>query len=462
MSKYLDRPRRGCVISQHPVGRTLLYWSLAALAAVAVAACTDGSSGSAPLDPGGLDPIADAPNEANGRVEITNDQAALDARVVYSAMDVPIDGDRSAVGPPGTRTVKPDGSIVMTKASSSVTLTLIAEIAPPALAGQTVQATSVSRILGNVAVVGYNMRGAPYLGGVDWIARVDTSRPLLSSGAIFNDADVNAVAADGLRVYMAIATSAPQYPYPAAIERLSILGNRMRLADNDRAGLVSYAATSVVEVGNTVYATSGDAGGVYALAGSNFALLGTFPLHDARWVAWDEQGDRIVVVQGTPGQISVFAEGDFPGGSMNLLNTFPFPGADVPESKSTVEIAGGKAFIAAGPEGVQIVCLDTGALIGNVPRPDPASLGLDPSVVVANAVTVDRDLMFISNGEAGVYVGRATQRFSDSGCAPQSIGVEGKLRFANLQSANHVSFRGEYLFVAAGLGGVKVVRVRDN
>jgi hypothetical protein len=460
MSKSLNETVKDCS-SRRAVGRTLLHRGLVALAALAAAACSDGGGGLPSPDPGGLDPIADAPDEANGHVEITNDQAELDARVLYSAIDVPVDGDESVTLPPGTVPPKPGGSVAMAKASS-VTLTLVAEISPPTVAGEVVQATSVSRILGNVAVVGYNMRGAPYLGGVDWIARVDTSRPLLSSGAIFNDADVNAVAADGLRVYMAIATSAPQYPYPAAIERLSVFGNRMRLADNDRAGLISYAATSVEEVGDIVYATSGNTGGVYALAADDFSLLGSFPLNDARWVAWDETGGRIVVVQGTPGQISVFAEGDFPGGSLNLLNTFPFPGADVPESKSTVEISGGKAFIAAGPEGVQIVCLDTGALIGNVPRPDPASLGLDPSVVVTNAVTVDRDLMFISNGEAGVYVARAPQRFSDSGCAIQSIVVEGKLRFANLESANHVSFRSDYLFVAAGLGGVKVVRVRDN
>jgi hypothetical protein len=59
-------------------------------------------------------------------------------------------------------------------------------------------------------------------------------------------------------------------------------------------------------------------------------------------------------------------------------------------------------------------------------------------------------------------VARATSRFDKSGCASQDIAVEGKLRFAALQSANHVSFRGDYLFVAAGLGGVKVVRVRDK
>ena len=169
---------------------------------------------------------------------------------------------------------------------------------------------------------------------------------------------------------------------------------------------------------------------------------------------------RLVVVQGTPGRISVFAEGSFPGGSMTLLNTFPFPGADVPESKSTIEISGGKAFIAAGPAGVQIVCLDNGQVVGSVPRPDPAALGLDPSVVVTNAVTVDEDVLFISNGEAGIYVARGSRDFDQTACGEtQQITVLGKLRFDDLQSANHIDFKNRWLAVAAGLGGVKLVRV---
>jgi hypothetical protein len=145
---------------------------------------------------------------------------------------------------------------------------------------------------------------------------------------------------------------------------------------------------------------------------------------------------------------------------MVLLNTFSFPGADVPESKSTVEVAGGKAFVAAGPEGVQVVCLDNGQIVGSVPRPNPASVGLDPSVVVTNAVTVQGDVMFISNGEAGVYAAAGAASFESSACtAPQSITVLGRLRFNNLESVNHVVYRDDALYIAAGLGGTKVVDV---
>ena len=138
--------------------------------------------------------------------------------------------------------------------------------------------------------------------------------------------------------------------------------------------------------------------------------------------------------------------------------TFPFPGADVPESKSTVEVAGGKAFIAAGSAGVQVMCLDNGQIVGSVPRPDPEALGLSPERVVTNAVTVDEDLMFISNGEAGVYVAAGAEDFASTACdAPLDLTVLGHLRFDDLESVNHVDYKYRRLVVAAGLGGVKIV-----
>ena len=160
---------------------------------------------------------------------------------------------------------------------------------------------------------------------------------------------------------------------------------------------------------------------------------------------------------GTPGQISVYDEQ-----TLQLLGQYPFTGADIPESKSTVEVVGGKAFIAAGTGGVQILSVNTGAVVGSVPLPDPAALGLDPSVVVTNAVAVDDDLLFISNGEAGVYVAQGSQRFDQTGSEQQQqITLLGKLQFADLQSVNHVAFKNNYLIIASGLGGLKTVEVQN-
>jgi len=413
-----------------------------------LAACGGGSDGAAPE-------VAKLPDEANGRVAVTNTQADLDIRVLNPETRVPIDAPDTA---------NKSGPSVARK-TNRVTLTLASEVFPPVVEGEVVQATSVS-IKGEHGVVSYNMRGAPRLGAIDWIKGLANNKPKLTSSATFNDSDVSAVIVDGNNIYAAMATNAPEFPFPSVLERMQIQGDSLTLSGNERMELTSFVATSVMENGNTIYATSGNTGGVFAFNKMDMTQLGEFPLSDARWVALDEAGQRIVVAQGgqPQGQISVFEEDAFPNGSMNLLNTFPFPGANVPESKTTVEIAGGKAFIAAGPEGVQVVCLDTGDVIGNVPRPDPGLLDppLPDEVVVTNAVTVDDDLMFISNGEAGVYVATGAQGFNENNCNPQDITVLGKLRFDDLQSANHVAYKNKYLLVAAGLGGVKVVRVRTD
>lgn len=423
--------------------------------AVATAACYDQPTGPA--------------TETDGRLIVSGDEEALSSRVRYLDEDVPVEAPALTTFPAAylAATRSPlDGSDGPALASgpqlapSDIDLTLIAEVASPEIGGIQLQATSVSRRSAAAFLVSYNVRGEDFVGGADYIINWFSRFPSILSSAAFVDSDVSAVALDGTAIYSAQATNAPGFDSPAALERLRLGFFGISLL-NERVDLSSFAATSVTTVGNEVYVTTGDDGHVYALDKSDLSnVVGQYPLDDARWVEHDAAGSRVVVAQGTPGRLSIFQEGAFPGGSMQLLNTFPFPGADVPESKSAIDIAGGKAFIAAGPEGVQIMCLDNGQIVGNVPRPDPASLGLDPAVVVTNAVTVHDDLMFISNGEAGVYVAAGAQAWEDTACdAPQSVTVFGQLQFGTQQSVNHVDYRNGVLFVAAGLGGLKIVLV---
>ena len=296
-----------------------------------------------------------------------------------------------------------------------------------------------------------------------WFTSLRNGRPSLRSSLQFATSDVSAVFTDGSWAYAATATSDLGFTSPSVLERIRIQSDRFQIdPGNMRIRLTSFAATSAMATNNHVYATSGNGGHVFAFDDNTLALVGQYALADARWVAWDDPGNRVVVLQGTPGRLAVFQENSFPGGSMTLLNTYSFPGANVAEAKSAVEVAGSKAYIAAGTAGVQVMCLSTGAIIATVPIPNPASLGLDPSVVVTNAVTVDNDLMFISNGEAGVYAAAGSRSFEDTSCSPMTITVLGKLRFSNLQSVNHVVYRNDRLFIAAGVGGTKVVDVNTN
>ena len=398
-------------------------------------------------------------DEANDRIVITNDDLELERRIEYVDEEVVIEPMAAPMVATPTGWAAASSSPAL--APRDVTLTLRGEASSPVVNGQTVQATMITESDGNRAIVSYNVRGPSSLGALDLFAFEGDQDARLESSAQFLTADVSAVAVDASFAYAAQASGDETLPAPAFLERFVVSSTKLTLDGLAAAQLSSFAATSTTSDGSVVYATSGDAGSVYALDPSDLSILAEYALDNARWVELDASNNRVVVAQGTPGRLSVFEAGNFTGGTLNLLSTFTFPGADVAGAKTAFEIHGGKAFVAAGSAGVQVVCLDDGEIVGSVPRPDPSSLGLDPSVVMTNSVTVEGDLMFISNGEAGVYAAAAENSFSGTPCTDtQPITVLGQLRFDDLQSANHVHFSANRLWVAAGLGGVKVVRVR--
>ncbi len=84
--------------------------------------------------------------------------------------------------------------------------------------------------------------------------------------------------------------------------------------------------------------------------------------------------------------------------------------------------------------------------------------------MVTNAVSTDgKNLIFISNGEAGVYIASAELELKSSDSEKdQGFNLIGKLRFDSLQSVNHVDYKNGLLFVAAGACGLKIVKVDEQ
>ncbi len=400
-------------------------------------------------------------NESNARASIVNDEAALSVRVTdytdafgISTEVVPVDDASSYTGYAApVRTLAPSAS-----APAAVALTLLAEATPPSINGKILQATSIA-VDGNKVVVSYNNAGLPQIGGIDVFNLANGSKTQLKSQALFADAKVNAVSFGTSYVY---AAEADNTDFPAHFEVLQLNGFNLTLAGNNRAPLPSFAGTCAFASSRYVYATSGDGGALSVYSPDNTLVpLRTFPLHDARWV--DVSAGVVAVAQGTPGTVSIFFEDSIATAS-GPAAVFPFPGANVPESKTTVQVVNGKAVVAAGDNGVQVISVQSGKVLAWVPLPDNNSLGLPKSVVVTNAVAVDTaaggTLMFISNGEAGIYVARSDTPFSaDWGETPRTISIVGKLRFGTLQSVNHVTYSDGRLIVAAGTGGVKIVRL---
>lgn len=334
--------------------------------------------------------------------------------------------------------------------NKTLTMTLVAEIAPPVVGRDTLQASSVA-LKGGFAYVSYNFQGEIYRGGVDVIQIKNGNKAEIRSQVLFDDADVHALHYDG-DLYLATATSREEFGTPAVLERIGENGGKLVLKARERVALGSFAATSVVVDGKQVFATSGNAGGLSVLSQSSLTSSSTKNLADARWV--DVDNARVVVAQGMPGRLAVYTKS-----TLALENTWAFTGANVAEAKTTVRLLGSKALIAAGSGGVQLMSLATGKILGTVPVPSVSGLSADRAV--ANAADGDKDLIYVSNGEAGVYAVEADQDLSKAtGEASIGLTVLGRLRFANLQSVNHVAFDGNTLVVAAGRGGVKIVSVK--
>jgi hypothetical protein len=334
------------------------------------------------------------PNQSGGRVNVNNDEPTLNQRVTVTNDTVTVDS--SGLGK-GFRT-------------QAFSMTLVAEIAPPVVNGQNLQATSVS-LNGQFGYIGYNLQGNTYGGGVDIVQLKGTKNATIRSEATFTDTKVSSVSFDAItgNLYLAEACGNPAFAFPAAAEVMQTSGNKLSASGSVQSVLTSFVATSIAVGTGKIYATTGNTGGLYTLTIDSAKSQSFSSISDSRWVDYD--ANYLAVVQGG-GKLSVY--GAFTGA---LISTYSFTGTSIPESKSTVRVIRGKALIAAGDVGVVLMNLATGTIVGFIPRTIVS--GLDPSLSVTNAVDGAGEYIYISNGEAGVYVAQASQALENlSGNTP--------------------------------------------
>jgi hypothetical protein len=380
--------------------------------------------------------------QSKGEVAVYSDRCALERQMVRTHEDVPID--------PPLQMLRQG---LVAAAPPSATLTLLATVSPPVVRGMTLQAASVT-LRNDYAVVSYMIRGEPAAGGLDVIDTSREDRPELISRATFDYSDITAADFDEGYVWFVGATPNQEPLAPAFLQAMRMHRGVLDTTGTERAAMLSYVGTSVSVANQAeIYATSGSQGSFvsYSYASGSFVKRWEHSMQGARGVHY--RADRIAVVTGVPGSLSVYNKT-----TGAALGTYSVSGADVAEAKTTVEVADQKAFIAAGTAGVQVLNLNSGQLVASLAPPNAASLGLSPSVVVTNGVSVDGNLVFACNGEAGISVASGASTIDSGG----TLTMLGQLRLGDANSANHVAFRGRYLMIATGLGGLKIVKVETN
>lgn len=380
-------------------------------------------------------------NITDGRISITNNTADLSARITYyDDRDVTL--DTTVVPSPGR----------LAKSAAPLNLKYRAKVSPPSVNGSTLQATHII-LVGTSAYVTYNVAGSSYLGGVDVFDVSNKNKPTLISQALFNQTDVSSVTYANGKLYLAESTSDTAFQYPAVVEEITLSANKLSLTTR-RIGVTSFVATDVAEFGGKLFVASGSGGtgvgGLNVIDLATFTVVASDQFLDARSIAID--GATAYVLQGTPARLRSYNTG-----SNVYTGTLDIGGANIPESKSTVKIALDRAFVACGDEGTKIVSLPGGALVDSLPRVTVS--GLDPGLTVTNAVSIYKDLVFMANGEAGVYLAQAAVDLETVPTTDPNLTVRGKMEFGTAESANFVASSNALVFVATGLGGLNIVEI---
>lgn len=335
--------------------------------------------------------------------------------------------------------------------SSSVTIQLIARLSPPEYNGEVLQASHV-RIVDHYAYVTYNTQGPRYLGGVDIVDISSPDNPKLISSVVFinketnkgkdvSSVDVKYSPSAKSNTFLWI-TGADETRDSAFAERYELnSSNQFESGKSVNFSLKGYVGTDVRFYNDKVYVTSGTGGGLTILD-NQMKEVSFMNMENARSV--DVNKDFEIALGGNPGHLYN------PG-----IWDKEIGGSTDPEAKSTLRLYNKFALVALGEEGLK--CYDVSSnmpstVISALPRPTVPE-GELPLDYVTNGVSVSENgWVYVANGAGGLDIAK--------------IDTNGQLTWmgnVNLEaSVNFVEANANYVFVARGILGLKILKVTEN
>ena len=375
---------------------------------------------------------------------------------------------------------------------------LVAEMSTLKLSdGYEVQATDV-KIDGDYAFVSYNDEGPAHRGGVVVYRYTITPGTLetvkvdveIVAGMQLPKAELSALEYYNGKLYMIGASSEPSFGYNenedgwnyAFLLVMELNANKTfnMNATPKIIKLTSFQGTSICVSNDKIYVTTGDGtngtkGGLYILKTTDYSLVNFIEGKDhARSVVVDDA--NVYLMQAEPARITKYdLKGDdetpvYPPvynlNSNEPGNEFSYVyenEALQQEAKSEILSWGSYLFVAMNESGLRMLTKDDGNVNQALERPgedkdkhvtNSACMNTDKKKDI-NGKEVQSNLLLLANGEKGVYwfdVVKDTYG-NDRIVANEANSILGKPGL----STNFISSRGNIVFVANGLGGLKVL-----
>ncbi|RYZ59535.1 MAG: hypothetical protein EOP07_03660 [Proteobacteria bacterium] len=398
--------------------RSLVETSLLLALSLVPAACGK-SSDSAPMVP-----------------TVENDKEKLSERMNTEQSDVPF-------------TPAAEGQSLGLALGDSLTAIQVAQITPPTVGavagvgGNKVQATDVA-VNGLSVYVGYNTAGDTYNGAIDVIDATNVLSLQILSQLNLPGEDINGLDKFGGNLYAVGSSNVTEKGF---IRKIALNSNLLTTTTTDLP-LTGFTGTGVVASASKIYATSGDNAGLTTFDTATFTQSNTAAVHDARAVKLTAAG-LPMVLGGQPGTISTMTAAGA------LTSSFALSGNATPLSKSSLSVGPVWSVASLGEGGFTVFCNASGAVIAHVPA--ITLPGIDPSRTVTNSVTSVGGLIYTTNGEAGVNVYTLRDVASLATCGAGTVSLVGNLDLGAGFSPNGIYSNGLVLYVASGLGGLKVI-----
>lgn len=356
-------------------------------------------------------------------ITITSDQNTLNQRLDYTNSGVIAIENGSLTGKTAENTV------------TSFPLVQIAEIKPPVDAnGKTLQASHVT-VNGNYAYVSYITRGDVYSGAIDVIDVSDPYKPKLVTSALIPNTDITSLTYSNGNLIIGAAKDVDKDPLlgsnPAVVFNMPLSSGLLtdKLTTNY---LESRVTTDVAANTSNYFAVTGDNGSLFKISTSTKAVTGKTAMADLRSIALTS--DKVVTLSGTKG-VNIYNQT-----TLALQKSFT-TSTDVSGAKRTMDIDGTKLLVSEGSNGLGVYDINSGSKLQTIAI---ATAGEDN---VTNAVSINDGYAFLANGALGLNVYQPGTQYSLLG----SVGIAG--------SSNYVKSSGNYIYVASGTGGLKIIKM---
>jgi len=321
-------------------------------------------------------------------------------------------------------------------------LLLRAEVEPPEISGKYLQASHVF-IAGDLAFVSYNTKGPEYRGGIEVFDISNIESPSLIYQMVVQGTDYSSIYYENGKIYLAGAVEDIEDMGLDSHAILEMIDYPVNGASNSTIiDIPSFTATDVKVNGEKIYVSSGSHGGLNIFDKNTLEEITAIGMDDARSIAFNDT--YFAVMQGTPARVKVYQIAD-----LSYIGSYQVGGADIPESKSILSMSQDKIYVPVGRQGMKIIDLNDGSLLEHMELPELE--GVEESAIVTNAVSVNQDKIFCANGAAGMYLSESQE---------EQTSLIGSVNFQS--STNYVESRGNVMFVATGLGGLKIIEIVEH